>query len=355
MLLHPTDSPRDYSIIGGMFGLELGNGAGIVAMSALPKILTTPSLLLLATARSAFALLAKTLRPSTIWLPSYLCGVVVRALSLPFLALRYYPVDENLMIFDDTWLASVREGDIVVFIDYFGFNFWNEYGGHARQRGAWVVEDACQAMLNSSFSEYSHYIIASPRKFVGVPDGGILVTQAGAILPDTPTATLPIHWWLQSLQASVLRAEFDKHGGERRWFQLFQTTEAACPFEPMRMSELSSVLLLNVVNWSDFINRRRENYYYLANALSDIVMFPELPDGVVPLGFPVRLRERDGVRQAFFNEEIYPVIHWPLDGIVPLDFKESHALAQQILTLSCDQRYDEPDLERMIAVIRKPR
>ncbi len=43
---------------------------------------------------------------------------------------------------------------------------------------------------------------------------------------------------------------------------------------------------------------------------------------------PVRVRERDSVRAALFAKEIYPPVHWAIEGVVPTDFKASHRLAE---------------------------
>jgi hypothetical protein len=334
-----------------MFGLEieiLENSASAVAR---PQILTGLHLRLI-TARSAFTLLARALRPANVWLPSYLCGVVIDAFVASGSCLHFYSVCEDLQISDDGWVAKVQTGDMVVFIDYFGFNAWNPYGKQAKERGAWVVEDACQAMLNYRFSEYADYVIASPRKFIGVPDGGILFAQYGAALPSVHLPPPPPEWWLDALKASQLRAEFDRHGGDRQWFELFRTTDPNGPTEPSRMSELSSLLLDHAIDYDGIATSRRRNFSQLSAALPEFAMFRELSDDAVPLGFPVRVLNRDHVRRGLFECEIYPPVHWPILHIVPEEFQASHRLAQNILTLPCDQRCSSEEIERLIQILQ---
>lgn len=332
-------------IIGGMFGLEI-RFRGDSASAGQPPILTGPHLRL-ATARSAFTLLARTLRPANVWLPSYLCGSVLDAFAGWKAHIHFYEVNEDLKISDGAWVNKVESGDLVVFIDYFGFNGWNRHGKQVKGRGAWVVEDACQAMLNHCFSEHADYVIASPRKFIGVPDGGILLAQNGAGLPPANLPPPPPEWWLDALKASQLRAEFDRHGGGRQWFELFRKTDPHGPVEPARMSELSSMILDHAVDYEGIATMRRRNFNRLASALPEFALFHELSDDVVPMGFPVRLHERDRVRQGLFDQEIYPPVHWPIQEIVPAVFQPSHRLAQEILTLPCDQRCTPGDMDRL--------
>jgi len=330
-------------IIGGGFGLEPGNAK----FPRAPAFLSQPHLML-ATARSAFTLLDEYLRPRQVWLPSYLCAAVLEAFPTNRTRIRFYAVDEQLRLRNTSWLRQVLPGDLVVFIDYFGFTVWGEHAREARQSGAWVVEDACQALLNACFSDDAHYVVLSPRKFVGVPDGGILLARNGAAIPAFQPAPIPQEWWRDALAACQLRAEFDLHGGERTWFPLFQKTDRTGPYPPMKMSELSANLLQHRIDYDENARRRRENYEFLTSELGHVAVFSHLGSGVVPLGFPVRIRDRDRIRQALFAAEIYPAVHWPIAGVVPPEFELSHRLSSQIMTLPSDQRYTQSDMERIV-------
>jgi dTDP-4-amino-4,6-dideoxygalactose transaminase len=338
---------KSQRIIGGGFGLA----EGTVTPAPTPAFLAEPRLLL-ATARSAFMLLEEHLRPEQVWLPSYLCTAVLQAFPKEQPRIRFYAVNQHLRPANDSWLREIRPGDMVVFIDYFGFTGWSEYAKEARRSGAWVVEDACQAMLNDQFGKDSQYVIVSPRKFVGVPDGGILLARNGATLPEGKLPPPPAVWWLEALAATQLRAEFDRHGGERAWFPLFQKTDDSAPSHPMRMSELSSLLLWHRIDYNDIVRRRRDNYRLLATELKHLAIFPELPPGVTPLGFPVRIQDRARVQRALFDADIYPPVHWPIAGAVPEEFKASHQLSAEILTLPCDQRYDDGSMTKMARCLK---
>jgi len=250
------------------------------------------------------------------------------------------------------WLERVGPGDLVVFITYFGVDGWSGIGHEVRARGAWVVEDACQALLNSGFSPAAHYVVASPRKFLGVPDGGILMVQDG---PPVTADDLPPparEWWLEALRATRLRAEFDKGCGDRSWYQVFCRTEPAAPSEPCRMSELTALLLDHAIDYPTICRQRRANYTALARELEAFALWPHLERGVVPLGFPIRLANRDLIRDHLIRQEIYCPVHWPIPAGVPTEVTGRHRLASEILTLPCDQRLQAPDVERIVRAVR---
>jgi dTDP-4-amino-4,6-dideoxygalactose transaminase len=272
----------------------------------------------------------------------------------PFRALRtrFFRITEQLQVADFGWIQEVRENDIVVFIDYFGFKDWDQAGELLAGTGAWVVEDASHALLNSSFSECAHYVIFSPRKFLGVPDGGILIARRNAPIPIVDLPPVPSNWWLEAMTASLLRAEFDRHGGDRKWFQLFQRTEPYGPIEPCQMSQLSELILKHYGGYSECARKRRDNFRSLARLLANVAIYVDLPDETVPLGFPVRLSNRDAVQRYFFAHDIFPPVHWNLIGLVPDEYYESHQLALQILTLPIDQRYGEAEMNRMSELLK---
>jgi dTDP-4-amino-4,6-dideoxygalactose transaminase len=205
-------------------------------------------------------------------------------------------------------------------------------------------------LLTAEVGRFSDFVLYSPRKFLGVPDGGILVLNCDIDLALN-LAPPPAEWWLKALSATVMRREFDVHGGTRRWFDLYREVEAGAPTGHYAMSELTALLLRHSFDYSAIAERRARNYEVLLGELGDIAVFPERPSTVVPLGFPVRLRDRDDVRRVLFEHRIFPPVHWPIRGVVPAKFQDSHRLSSEILTLPCDQRYDADDMHRMARLV----
>ena len=335
-------------IIGGMFGLE-----GITNLdSCTPPFLKNRNIFLV-NARSGISLLIQLLSPSQVWMPSYLCGVMLKAVGDDVTSVRFYEVNYDLAVPSLEWLGNVERGDLVILIDYFGFPCDWSCAIRARERGAWVLEDACQALLSRKVGRFSDFLLFSPRKFLGVPDGGIVSLNCEVEFHGIDLESPPADWWLNAFEATVLRREFDLHGGSRRWFGLFQEADAEGPIGRYAMSELSKKLLMHSFDYSTVAQKRIDNYQVLADKLGEFAVFPNLSTGVVPLGCPIRLKNRDHCKQILFDHEIYPPVHWPIQGIVPEEFTDSHRLAAEIMTLPCDQRYDRSDMKRMTKLVLK--
>ena len=344
---HQRDRRSMNRIIGGMFGLKVEPDAHCTAPPFLAK-----RHILLSTARSGIAFLMGYLVPNSVWMPSYLCDVMLKAVVGS--QVKFYPIDACLRIASKEWMNALREGDLVLFIDYFGFPTEEEMVQAAKQMQAWVIMDASQALLSNTAQPLADFVLYSPRKYLGVPDGGILATNNPAIsIRDQQLPTPPPSWWLRSLRASVLRYEFDQYGGEREWFNIFRQVDSEGPINPCQMSELSQLLLQHHFDYPSIAQRRRDNYTRLLEQLGEYALFGTLPQGVVPLGFPVRVRNRDHVRQYLFEHNVYPPVHWPIEGSVPDRFQDSHRLSDEIMTLVCDQRYTADDMARTALLFRR--
>jgi len=342
----PVESRVETKIIGGMFGLEETRGLH----SCIPPFLEGQTILLV-NARSGIFLLIELLSPSHVWLPSYLCGVMLETVNKSSANVRFYEVNYDLAVPSLEWLSDVQQGDLVILMDYFGFPCDSSCAAQAKERGAWVLEDACQALLSGEVGRFSDFVLFSPRKFLGVPDGGILTCRRKIDLNGIDLRNPPAEWWLKAFFSTVLRREFDIHGGNRRWFELFRQVDIGGPIGHYAMSEISNMLLRRGFDYSGIAQRRIDNYAMLNDELHDIAVFPSLSSNTVPLGFPIRLENRDRLRQVLFDHEIYPPVHWPIQDVVPQEFRDSHRLAKDIMTLPCDQRYDTHDMKRMAKVV----
>jgi len=290
----------------------------------------------------------ETANPGAAWLPSYLCGAVLdpfRKLGVP---LRYYdphPASEPVEL---AWTKDVERGDLVLTIHYFGFPNRTLPVAQLAQQGAIVVEDASQGLFVKQQYPETHCILYSPRKFLGVPDSGVMVSSSNNDIRSELLEPPPGDWWKNALAMVQMRREFDLIGGENLWFPLFLDVEKTFPLGPYRSSDLAKLTLESGTDYQFIQRTRRENYAVLLERLKQFALFPELGAETVPLGFPVRVNpaRRNAILGDLYKQRIYPPVHWHIEGIVPEEHRQSHLLSKSILTLICDQRYSASDMKR---------
>lgn len=330
-----------HNLIGGKFGFP----KTFLEKSELPKFLEGDPIRLF-NARSGIKLVVNQLRPHNVWLPSYLCPTIISAIDQNITHINFYPISETLSVVSKEFLVSLNPNDLFLCIDYFGYPFDRNILEQVKQCGCKIFRDCSQALFfDFQNDQLCEYHLFSPRKFLGVPDGGILHFKHRKDGVENQLPPPPYETFNLLFEALLLRREFDLYGGERNWTVLFDQSEEQFSPNLYKMSQLSDYLLRFGFDYEDIIVKRRSNYLLLAEKLRDLAIFPDLPINVTPLGFPIRYMLRTKLQKALFTKNIYPPIHWNIEGHVPEIYKESHKLSHQILTIPCDQRYSLEDMD----------
>src|SRR5207249_1046379 len=162
---------------------------------------------------------------------SYLCPEVLIALA-GCTSVRFFPVGKQLVCEDLEWCDRIEKGDAVVVIHYFGISWDSKVAAECKARGAILIRDASQALYSIVPDFFSHtpadYTIFSPRKQIGVTDGGILQCVKCKLTP--PKLCLPPSDWLDKAEAARAgSAAFDSGSDDRSWFEKYQRAEAEFP------------------------------------------------------------------------------------------------------------------------------
>ncbi|WP_137936691.1 DegT/DnrJ/EryC1/StrS family aminotransferase [Chitinivorax sp. B] len=296
-----------------------------------------------ANARSALAHLLRHKQCTRVWLPAYLCDALVDAILYAGCRVQFYPVDEQLHP-DSNWLVSrINTGDAVLAIDYFGRSPNSLFRGlvQSRQDVIWI-EDRAQA-IDTGQPPWGTWQLFSPRKLLGVPDGGLLVGPQLADLP-TPHGIPPIH------VSAWLRRE-DSHGSRNsEWYGRFKQDEADMDIDLRPASKLTQHLLACTPAHT-LIQARRQNYARYQAALPYMSFLGETR-AFVPFGFVIRTPHADALWQHLIDQRIFAQRHWRELSTAVEEFPVAHQLAGELLTLPCDHRLNNADVDRVIAAIQ---
>lgn len=298
-------------------------------------------------ARSALNALWTALAPPTIWLPAYVCEEVAR--SVPSnCVLRYFPLDGQLRPSVAFLNEHVRAGEHVLAVDYFGrpqdakfFTLVN-----SRPDVGWV-QDCAQAIGGFSQS-WGDWLVYSPRKVVGVPDGGILVSHRDRLPPASTFPLTDISFALPLIERSEDRDERNNS----KWYANYLEVEERFEVGRLKMSELSLSIIKRTTFQTDSEVRRR-NYETLREHLSPWAFFGERSVDFVPLGFPVISRDAGKASASLAAQGIFAPRHWTTLPSDRESFALEHNLGMALLTLPCDYRYDTSDMKRVARAARE--
>jgi hypothetical protein len=313
--------------IGGYFGWENSTGGGL---DWLRRATSYQS------ARCAIVAFLRVAKPKRIWVPNYICGAVNDALTAVGVSVKRYPLSSTWSVPSDLFLDA---GDWLLCVDYFGICRTQTEAILERFGPERVLVDASQSLFHKPREKET--AVYSPRKFVGVPDGGLLLTDLELPPPGEADEV-----------SSLIRCKHLRSRSEGRVADghlQFQTAEESLKnCEPMAMSKLTAALI-DSVDAEGIAERRVANYGLLASQLSMYgTNVPELRSNTVPLCCPVADIEAPRKRKELAAKGIYTPSYWP-DSIIPEDDTYGLRLRDATLFLPCDQRYAAPEMLQVVS------
>lgn len=331
--------------IGGFFELHEPDGATDGA-SVLDAWAGHRDHVAFANARSAFAGLALHFPMASIWLPAFSCTDLLNGLDIA--RVKFYPLrggfQPNLDVLDSLACA----GDLVLITAFFGQPATASTRTFAAERpDLWIVEDCAQALDPGPL--WSHWRLFSPRKLFGVADGGILVARdLGSFLPAPERPSDAVGLWI----APLLRHADPDGLNNSAWHKANQQKERNMTASPEAISERSLDLLSRTSLQSLRVPRLR-NWQTLDKRLRAWSALPP-PHTSPPLGYVIRVpsgrRELLAKLQA---ERIFAAVHWAEIAGPAHGFPLEQQWSRELVTLPCDHRYGEAEMDRIAARVAK--
>ena len=298
--------------------------------------------ILLNTGRNALEYILRSIKDiKNIYLPYFTCEVVLEPIKKLGISYNFYQINPRFEIADRIILS---EGDYIIVNNYYGIkdlyirSLYARYGDH-------LIVDCAQAFFAPVVTGIKAFY--SCRKFVGVADGGIayLGNEIGAdvsLLEAEPTETHFDHLLIR------------KEKGAEAGFFNYQANEAALDRQSIRqMSELTKDALQHI-DYEKNKKQRIRNWNTLNDALvaTNLIQTPLTSDFECPMVYPYMVENGLELRKKLISEKIFVAKYWP--NVIPYDGFEFEAnLADKVVCLPLDQRYNKEDMNRIIQLINK--
>jgi len=279
---------------------------------------------------NALRLVIRALKIKRIRAPYFTCPVVHKTLGSEGCEVLPYELDARLMP-----AKTFSKDDFVLANDYFGLT-----GGNVAELAAEypnLIVDNAQSYYADPLGRATIY---SPRKFFGLPDGGI----AGFNRDEVADPFGSVGGGEQDVSYDRMSHLLKRHDlGASEAYADFKANDGALFDQPIRaMSRLTRALMGNVDD--EFVRSRRlANFSYLFNQLRTDFPVNPLPESA-PLVFPFVSHDAT-LRKRLIDARIFVATYWP-------GCERSDDLVNSILPLPIDQRYDSADMDRVMEVIR---
>jgi hypothetical protein len=297
------------------------------------------------------------------WAPSYFCQCVIESIISTGLEVVLYS-DGPEDTFCNPHEIDARPGDVVLRMNYFGLRTMPQSSRFDRSVVEIIDDHSHDPWSEWAWKSDADWCVASLRKSLPIPDGGVLWSPLGHELPPPLPAT-PEHELasLKKLGAMVLKGLYlGGHPIEKQTFrELAESGESGIVGDrisgmPVWVAELIAQFPLD-----DWRSMRKANHQTLSKLLADVpglrLLQPVSATRTCPFaGIVVCDSEemRDHIRTELAGRGVYGTILWPMDepalpGIPPQHIRFSHTM----MTIHCDMRYGERDMKTVAGMIRE--
>ena len=285
-------------------------------------------------ARAALYAYLNTAKIKTLYVPNYICDSIFPALESLTVGVKFYSVNEQLLPVSCPKRINKSDSRILL-VNYFGL--LNE------QIKTLTAIDPELFIVDNSQALFCEHIegttsIYSPRKFLGIPDGGFLRTATKINMPETQYDAS------ENVGHLLLRAAGDVQAGYGRF--LAAEKELEC-FIPQKISVISAYLI-KCADINAIKEKRRRNYKTLYNKFKSLNQLQLPINDHVPLCYPLKLGVSvTSICRELVNSAIYLPRYWRSDysGDVGVNMFEN------TLFLPIDERISTAELLRLVKSI----
>lgn len=305
---------------------------------------------------------------NTVYMPSYCCNSMLQPFIEREIEVLFYDVtfEEGSLRYKIDFECNT---DVFFAMSYFGFEQTNMDSiiNFFKDKNVTVIEDITHRLLSEkNHSRKADYIIASLRKWVPIPSGGLAVKQNGHFA--TSELAAPSSELINKKMTAMKKKEQYMRNDEiekvdykslKIEFMMYYSEfneRIGYEYQGVRIDDYSEQYLKKV-DIAQVKNQRRKNAKEIYRALKkskNVDFLLKQPNFSVdcPLFVPIIVRsdERGILRERLVEASVYCPIHWPTPQEVERQNKISN-LYDIELSLICDQRYDSDDMQKIIEVI----
>ena len=270
---------------------------------------------------------------SKVYVPYFTCDSAVEPLEKLGIPYEFYHIGKDYHITDD---IRLQVGEALMYTNYWGLQ--DDYCKQlACQYQKQLILDYTQAFFSKPIAGIDTFY--SCRKFFGVPDGGYLYTDAKAEFEIEQDESYT------RMDSLVKRIDLSPEAG---YFD-FQQVSAAFQEMPIRKMSRFTKRMMQSIDYGDVTQRRLDNYNHLREHLGG----RQLCYGEVPIVFPYISVNGQELRKKLIEQKVFVAKYWPNVDEWAGDNAIETWMANHILPLPVDQRYELDDMTRIINIILK--
>jgi hypothetical protein len=312
--------------IGGFFELELNDEGEFY-----------PEALKLNTGRNCLEYILRASNYKKIHIPYFICDVVLEPIKKLNIECEFYKIDKDFNpVFD---YRKLGEEDAFLYVNYFGLKQKTVIQLSHNIKN--LIIDNAQAFFTEPLEGGDTFY--SPRKFVGIADGGYLYTNK--------ILNIDLDKDVSYERMSHLLKRIDL-GPQDAYLSFKENSRKLTGRGILKMSNLTQKILKSI-DYREIKKIREENFIQLHKYLgeqNDLDI--SLDDLNGPMVYPFMIKDKI-LRQHLITNKIFVATYWPnvLEWCREGDLE--YKMTKYILPLPIDQRYGFKEMGKIIKIIKE--
>jgi len=293
-------------------------------------------------------------------IPSYFCQEVVKTLVKTGIVCELYrcsPINPCKQS-----VSGIGQSDVVLWVNYFGCIARTGFHSDMRDYDI-IIDHSHDPWSRSSYKSNADYCMASLRKTLPIPDGGVIWSPLGHKMPlAAPLSKEREIASGRKLAAMVLKSYYLENAKiEKKVFrQLYLSGEMGIADGTISGISSFSRALISSLPIKLWRRSRQVNYKIASDLLATCswinILRPEIEECVpfsLILIFNER-RRRDYVKDFLIAARVFPVVLWPLeDSVLPGVQAEDRDFSRRMLAIPCDMRYSKDDMKKVASIVKQ--
>ena len=271
-----------------------------------------------------------------LWIPYYTCDVVLQPIERLGISYSFYRINKDFTLAEE---IALSEDEYVIYTNYFGLMdaYCKEMVKHY---GNQLILDCAQAFFAPSLEGINTFY--SPRKFVGIPDGGIAYA-------NTPTSLeLPNDHSYDKCAHLLKRHDLTPMDG----YNDFKESSHKIASSPLSSMSTLTQKMLSSLDYGAIKERRFKNFTLLHThlAASNELHMPSLDSFSCPMVYPYYTTDAE-LRTRLISNQVFVATYWPNVFEWIKEGEMEYELSKNIIPIPIDQRYDDNDMMRIVELI----
>lgn len=284
-----------------------------------------------------------------VYLPYYTCYVVLQPLKELNIPYEFYSINSNLEIKENR-IQNLKKNEYIILNNYFGLKdayIDDLLEKFPNQRQQFII-DASQSLFY--FNSLASYIFYSPRKFVGIPDGGIAYVGSNLVLYQRLNEKLTQNVSYHKCNHLLKRIDSGASAG----YSDFKNAEQLIDKEKLsQMSSLAQRILFSL-DFNHIKLKRQENFIVLHNSLAEIneLDFTSFKNWSGALIYPFFTENASFLREKLIENKVFNPVFWSNVLDETSDESVDYKLASCIVFLPLDQRYSARHMRKIVEIVQ---